>query len=428
MSHVIPRFVRKQTRATSAVENPRYYTVEGGEFQKLEQDFAKRAWLCQPCEQLLSRSEKRFSEDVYQGIWAGRDGSAAIHGEHVHRFLVSMTWRAWHWYDQHPQKPFSRVSNQDRLKEAEQAWRYYLLGERDDVGEFKQHMLAQSRQIASAGGHAVTLDGYYWVRGVNLDMLSRGESTEEILMVYTKIPKIAIFGVVEREKIGYWRGTLVEPRMGDTWTSRDPIVPDPILQYMSYQSHKMLASLDTVPEEVKRKTRQKMESLVQKEGDEYLERDAVQSLVTDDLMELPGESIVSDAIGWLTKSSDPRAQKMGELLCRLTEPELRSLHKETNKIGMRCKTLGFEERFSFLADGREESREPGTAILVGVDIYRTPERAEQRSQLPLKFRVDSEEVTIAIGAQVVPVPQGHSWRGIRYLEPRGINSTLTTRS
>ncbi len=172
-------------------------------------------------------------------------------------------------------------------------------------------MLAQSRQIASAGGYSVTLDGYYWVRGVNLDMLSRGESTEEILMVYTKIPKIAIFGVVEREKIGFWRGTLVEPRMGDTWTSRDPIVPDPILQYMSYQSHKMLASLDTVPEEVKRKTRQKMESLIQKEGDEYLERDAVQSLVTDDLMELPGESIVSDAIGWLAKSLDPRAQKMG---------------------------------------------------------------------------------------------------------------------
>ncbi len=82
---------------------------------------------------------------------------------------------------------------------------------------------------------------------------------------------------------------------------------------------------------------------------------------------------------------------------------------------MRCKVLDCEERFSFLADGTEESREPGTAILVGVEVYRTPERAEQRSRLPLNFRVESEEVTLALGAQVVSAPRGHSERGIRYL-------------
>ena len=416
MSHVIPRFVRKQTRATSAVENPRYYTVEGGEFQKLEQDFAKRAWLCKDCEQLLSRSEKRFAEDVYQGIWADRVGSATIHEEHVRRFLVSMAWRAWQWYDEHPQKPFRRVSNHDRLKEAEQTWREYLLHKRADVGAFEQHMLLQRRQTASASGRIVKLDGFYWDRGINLDMLSNGRSKEEVSMVYAKIPKIAIFGVVEQAKIGYWQGTLVEPGLGDKWTSQNAVVPDPILHYMGSQSEKMLASMGTVPEAGKKTTRNKMDILVKKEGEGYLKRNAVQSLVAEDLVELPGNSIVSDAISWAANSSEPGARIMGELLGRLTEAELTSLHRETNKIGMRCKALRLEERFSLLADGREESREPGTSILVGVEVYRTPERAEQKSRLPLKFRVDSEEVTLAIGAQVVPAPLGHSRRGIRYLE------------
>ena len=414
-SHVIPRFVRRSAKTTSAVEDPKYYTAEGGKFLKLEQDLPKKAWLCQDCEQLLSRSEKRFAEAVYQGIWSGRTGSSSSHEEHVHRFLVSMAWRTWHWYNEHEENPFRKVSNEDRLRESEEVWRTYLLSKRSNVGEFKQHMLVQSGQMAASVGRAAGLHGYYWTRGIGLDILGDGGSKEAILMVYAKIPKIAMFGIVEHEKSGYWRGTLVEPGLGATWLGQNATVPAPLIQYMRKQSEKMLGVLDVVPEVVKRKTRQRMETLIEHEGDDYLDRDAVRSLVADDLMKLPEESIVSDVLRWAANNSDPRAQRIGELLGQLSEAEMISLHQETNRIGIRCKALNVEEGFSLLADGREEAMKPGKALLVGVEVFRTRERAMERSQLPLIFGIDSEEVTVAIGAEIVAVREGYAERGIRYL-------------
>lgn len=415
-SHVIPRFVRRGTKPSGAVEDPRYYMAEGGKFLNLEQDLPKKTWLCQECEQLLSHSEARFAEAVYHGIWTGRKGGGNSHVEHVHRFLVSMAWRTWQWHDEHKEKPFSKISNKDRLIEAEEVWRRYLLGKRSDVGEFKQHILVQSGQVVDSFGRVVELNGYYWNRGNGLDILGHGGSKETILMVYAKIPKLAMFGVVEAEVNRYLRGTLVDPSHGDIWLNQKASVPVVLTEYIKRQGDKSLRTLDNVPEVVKDKTRERMETLIEQEGDDYLKRDAVQSLVEDDMVELPQDSIISDVLRRFANNSDARAQKIYKLLCRLTEAEMRSLHQETNRCGIRCKTLNVEERFSFLADGREKESEPGKAILVGVEVFSTPERATQRSQLPLFFRLESEQVTVAIGVEIVPVPKGCIDRGVRYLE------------
>ena len=130
-SHVIPRLVRKGMRGTGAVEDPKYYMAQGGEFNKLEQDLPKKYWLCRGCEEILSDSEKPFAEAVYQPLWSRRIQSGRINDDHIHRFLVSVAWRAWHWYDEDKNNPFSNFSNQDRLREVEEVWRTYLLGNRD---------------------------------------------------------------------------------------------------------------------------------------------------------------------------------------------------------------------------------------------------------------------------------------------------------
>ncbi len=403
------------TKGAGAVEDPRYYTGESGNFLKLEQDLPKKTWLCQACEQLLSRSEKHFSEAVYQGIWTGHPGSPTLNDEHVHRFLVSMAWRTWHWYNEHEAVRFGKASNEDRLREAEEVWRTYLLGKRKNIGAFKQHMLMLSGQTADSAGRMIGLQNYYWARGFNLDILGYGGSKEEILMTYAKIPKIAMFGMVEREKSGYWDGTLVEPGLGDTWSRQRATVPNALFQYMTRQGEKMLRVLGDVPEAVKTRTRQRMETLIKREGDDYLARDAVQSLVADDLMELPEESIVSDALLWVKKNPNPRAKRISEALGKLTEVEMKSLHKALNKVGIRCKTLKVEEKFSLLADGIAEAMEPGKVILVCVEVFGTRKRAMESSSLPLIFGLDAEEVAVAMGAKIVAVPEGLTKRGIRYM-------------
>ena len=139
------------------------------------------------------------------------------------------------------------------------------------------------------------------------------------------------------------------------------------------------------------------------------------SLVADDMMELPDDSILTDVLRKAENDPDARAQKMCELFCRLTEAEMRSLHQEINRCGIYCKTLNTEQRFSFLADGRKEENEPGKAILIGVEVFGTRERALQHSQLPLIFGNESEQVAVAIGVEIVSVPKGCTDRGVRYL-------------
>ena len=186
-----------------------------------------------------------------------------------------------------------------------------------------------------------------------------------------------------------------------------------MIQYLENQREKIHRVFQDVPQTIRDKTSQRMERLIETEHDDYLNRDAVRSLVMDDMVELPEESIVSDAISRLADHSDARARQMGELFVRLSEREMISLHQEVNRAGLRCKTLDVEERFSVLADGREDTMEQGEAILIGLEVFPTRELAEQKSSLPLKFGLNAEDVTVAIGVQIVEVPDGLSQRGIR---------------
>ncbi len=414
VSHIVPRFVRRTLRGTGVVEDPRYYTGEGGNFGKMEQDLPKRAWLCRDCEQNLSVSEKEFAEVVYHGLWHQRSQGNPVDEEGVRRFLVSMAWRTWHCFDEHKERPFSRASNGGRLREAEEVWRTYLLGKRSDVADFKQHILVHPRSMTYPGRHVPGLYSYL-TRGFNLDLLGHGGPEEAIVMVHTKIPKLSMFGVVEPTKCGHWSGTLVEPGLGETWLHQKASVPPGLFEYMAGQGQKTLGVFDGVPEAVREKTRQKMDRLIKREGESYLGRDGVRAMVADDMVELPEESIVSDAVDLASSHSEETVRRTGDVIGYLSEAEMKSLHREINRIGNRCKVLGLEERLSLLADGKEGVVGQGKAILVGAEAYKNRQRAEQRSRLPIIFGLDTEDVTISIGAEIVELPKGHSERGIRYL-------------
>ena len=414
VSHIVPRFVRRTLRGTGAVEDPRYYTGEGRNFRKLEQDLPKRAWLCGDCEQNLSVSEKAFAEGVYHGLWHQRGQGKPVDEDGIRRFLVSMAWRTWHWFDEHKEPTFGRASNGGRLREAEEVWRNYLLGKRTDVADFKQHILVQQPSgMTYPSQHRLGLRSYM-TRGFNLDLLRHAGSDDAIVMVHTKIPRLSMFGVVEPKKCGHWSGTLVEPGLGQTWCHQKASVPPRLFEYMATQGKKMLDVLDSVPEAVRERTSQKMDLLIEREGADYLEREAVRAMVADGLMELPEESIVSDAVDWASKHSEETVRRTGDVIGYLSEVEMKSLHRETNRICIRCKALGLEEGLSLLADGKEGVIEKGKAILVGIEAYRTRERTEQRSHLPIIFQLGAEDVAIAIGAEVVEMPKGHSERGVRY--------------
>ena len=71
---------------------------------------------------------------------------------------------------------------------------------------------------------------------------------------------------------------------------------------------------------------------------------------------------------------------------------------------------------AFWLTAEREAKELGKAILVGVEVFPTRERAKERASLPLMFGLNTEEVTLAIGAEIVAIPADFAKRGIRHFE------------
>ena len=117
-SHIFPRFVFAWMRRTGS-----QFLRQSGSPNTRRQDGPKDRLLCFECEQLFSRREKWFSEQVFIP-YLDHSSRAMAYDESLYYFLVSVLWRVLkrdlsegdgnHWYQQ-------------PVLHAEAEWREYLL-------------------------------------------------------------------------------------------------------------------------------------------------------------------------------------------------------------------------------------------------------------------------------------------------------------
>ena len=212
-SHIIPAFVFRYIRETGL--------IAGGGLRfsdqpnKVVQDGEKKHWLCKACEGKLSKDEQKFSERIFKPINAGHQPELG-YGEELLRFCVSLSWRTLLRYqeveyDETEWRPISNLDEKDQnlIARAEVEWRNYLNGKGQSSERFVHHICIMGEIDSSSANMSVGINKYIW-RAVHQDILS-GKTGAAI---YTKIPRVFVFGMIRDEETWTWDKTEVRSSGG----------------------------------------------------------------------------------------------------------------------------------------------------------------------------------------------------------------------
>ncbi len=137
-SHIIPKFVFDRIKENS----PTGY-LRGGFLNpnQRKQDGDKPKMLCEDCELLFSRAERKFAENVFQPYH--ESGTTSFeYGPWLSYFISSVNWRTLCLdnIDFHSKKKL-KDSVLCVLDSAETMLADFLLGERQDIGDMENHII-----------------------------------------------------------------------------------------------------------------------------------------------------------------------------------------------------------------------------------------------------------------------------------------------
>lgn len=132
-SHIIPKFVSKWLKETSATGFLRGVKKP----EKRIQDLPKLPLLCGDCEQRFSKLESYFADQIFHPI-LNEHKEEISYDDTLLRFVISLNWRTLKtgYSDQVKVHPWIK----EHLNKAEEIWREYLLQESSDSGSYEHHL------------------------------------------------------------------------------------------------------------------------------------------------------------------------------------------------------------------------------------------------------------------------------------------------
>ncbi len=198
-SHVIPAFVPRFIKETSATGYLRGYHVPN----RRVQDLPTVRLLCEACEQRFSLAERRFAEVIFRPFNDGR--LRFPYEEWLLYFAVSLAWRCLATSNgaglqDNPQ-------HKTAVDRAREVWAEFLLGRRDRVNPYRFNLF-----FTPAGGTSESRvpEGLTWylLRGADMTTVyskSRAAS-------YAKIPGMMFWTSIVPPDPGGWRRTRIAKR------------------------------------------------------------------------------------------------------------------------------------------------------------------------------------------------------------------------
>ena len=216
------------------------------------QDGWKRYWLCSSCEQMIGESERLFADRFFHPFVEDRIDRLE-YGPWLLKFCVSVTWRVLLLYRE--LDPFEDYSQEDYqlLGRAETVWRDYLLGRREDVAEFRQHLFVASRILTAKAGTAANINRHV-LRHIGADVV-RGDGQH---VVYAKLPRLFLMGMLRDMRADQWQGTVIDAEGGTI-----PLVqraPDAFYDYVNTKASRAGDLLRSISDHQKAKVLDAIES------------------------------------------------------------------------------------------------------------------------------------------------------------------------
>lgn len=242
LSHILPAFVFRWMRGSSATGHMR----SGEEPNLRVQDGWKERWLCSSCENEIGKAERQFAEQFFLPVVEGRPPPCDEYGPWLLKFCVSVTWRVLlRFRDMDPFEDYSS-EDYDLLERAAAVWREYLRGRRPDLGAFRQHLFIV-RGVSSAQRYVAPNINRHVLRHITVDVV-RGADQH---IVFAKLPRFFIMGVLRDDRPGDWAGT--EVLAGTGIVPAYQCVPDGFYDYVNEKAERAAGLLASLSDRQKRK-------------------------------------------------------------------------------------------------------------------------------------------------------------------------------
>jgi len=146
-SHIVPRFVGKYLKRTSATGFLTAVDTSGTPTRS--QDLGKGKLLCIRCESILSEAETFFANTIFHPFKQGSLKTIPV-DDRLARFAVSVSLRAL-WVMQHVEHPLAEKWK-DQLGELQDEWRNYLLRTPTFImGKNTHHILLCNERVLAPG-------------------------------------------------------------------------------------------------------------------------------------------------------------------------------------------------------------------------------------------------------------------------------------
>ena len=240
-SHVLPAFLFRWLRKSSASGHMRF----GGAPNRRVQDGWKKRWLCSNCEGRLGTAERQFAQRIFQPLVEDRIVQTR-YGPWMLKFCVSVTWRVLlHFREVDRFDDYSR-SDHKLLDQTATVWRDYLLGRVQDLGHFRQHIYIV-KGVSSARRRVASNINQHVLRHIDADIVQ----SKHQHIVYAKLPRLFVMGVLRDERPNDWQGTEVRAGRGCIPPGQE--VPDEFFDYVNEKAERADTRLASMSDRQKAK-------------------------------------------------------------------------------------------------------------------------------------------------------------------------------
>lgn len=206
-SHIIPKFVFDRIKENS----PTGY-LRGGFLNpnQRKQDGDKPRMLCEDCELLFSRAERKFAENIFQPYHESGTTSFT-YSPWLSYFISSVNWRTLHLDNIgfHSEKKLADDAL-SVLDDGETMLADFLLGRRSDIGDMENHILPMF-EITGASSQLEEPNFYIRISAFDYTFV---DPDNDGFYVCANLAGILIFTVIRQGRKDVWENTLVQPNGG----------------------------------------------------------------------------------------------------------------------------------------------------------------------------------------------------------------------
>lgn len=221
-SHIIPHFVTKWLLESSPTRGLRDLTTPN----RRRQDSIKLPFLCDGCEQLLSRWETKFAERVFLPLHQNA-GRTFEYDAWALKFACSVVWRV---SVESLDRGYGRLSA-DQISAAtcaEETWRAFLLGGIPHPSRFEVHAIPLDVVRGDGPGVSPFLNRYL-LRAADGEVVL---GTTEVL-IYAKLCRVLLIGHIVVTDRARWRSSRLAVGQGVLDLDRNYYVPNALQWYMN---------------------------------------------------------------------------------------------------------------------------------------------------------------------------------------------------